>query len=62
MRARPGFDDAPDRGLGITIAKRHPLGYLLLQFDNEPRERLGRSGAGYESEPRTHSTAMAQTI
>src|SRR5258708_20981371 len=45
MRARPGlYWDAPDSGLGITIANRYPLWLLLLaiQTNNEGVEGVGR--------------------
>src|SRR5438094_3206306 len=49
MRARPRFCDAPTNGLGITIANRYPLWILtLVQIDNAPRRRAGRSARGLD--------------
>src|SRR5260370_37950136 len=48
MRARPDlYWDAPDSGLGITIANRYPLWLLVpIQTTNAAVERVGRlSGA-----------------
>src|SRR5712692_418247 len=44
MRARPGlYWDAPDSGLGITIANRYPLWLLVaIQTTNAAVERVGR--------------------
>jgi hypothetical protein len=45
MRARPDlYWDAPDSGLGITIANRYPLWLLLLaiQTNNEAVDGVGR--------------------
>ncbi len=44
MRARPDlYWDAPDSGLGITIANRYPLWLLVaIQTNNATVERVGR--------------------